>query len=83
MSLITKFDERDATKILFDCTSRNANRPRLLIDILGNFILNPPYGIRGEAKSQLRVKLFSSASEANDALLAGILELDRGCSVTA
>mmetsp|Transcript_9214 Transcript_9214/g.13888 ORF Transcript_9214/g.13888 Transcript_9214/m.13888 type:complete len:317 (+) Transcript_9214:28-978(+) len=50
--------------------------PTLLADVLGHLLLDPPNGIRRESKSQLRVEFFRGAGEADDALLAGVLELD-------
>jgi len=61
---------------LFDGAGGDADRAGLFRDVFGHFLLDPPDGVGGEAEAQFGVELLRGAGEADDALLARVLELD-------
>mmetsp|Transcript_20872 Transcript_20872/g.43997 ORF Transcript_20872/g.43997 Transcript_20872/m.43997 type:complete len:209 (-) Transcript_20872:1397-2023(-) len=75
--LVHQYPFLDANVVdLFDGALGDADRAGLFADVALYLLLDPPYGVGGEAKAQLRIEFFRGAREADDALLAGVLELD-------
>ncbi|EJK61662.1 hypothetical protein THAOC_17808, partial [Thalassiosira oceanica] len=53
----------------------DAYRPGLLVDVPPHLLLDPPRRVRAEPEAEVRVELLRGAGQADDALLARVLEL--------